>query len=350
MDMVEILQLAVKEKVSDIFLIAGRPASFRKNGTLYSVNEERLMPEDTKKLIYSIYELAHRKDIEKLEQKGDDDFSFSIQGLSRFRVSTFLQRSSLSAVIRVIAFSLPDPVALGIPEELIHLGDYKKGMILVTGPAGSGKSTSLACVIDYINRTRAAHIITLEDPIEYIHRHQMSIVTQREISQDTESYISALKAALRQSPDVILLGEMRDYETISVAVTAAETGHLIFSTLHTIGASSTINRIIDVFPPNQQKQISLQLSTVLDAVVSQQLVPDKNGGMVPVFEIMTVTPAIRNMIREGKVHQMDSVIYSAGSQMLSMDSSLLKLVSKGVITEKTALMYASNPDMMKKRL
>jgi len=350
MELQEILALAVEQGVSDIFFVAGRPITFRKIDTIYSINEERLMPDDTHRLITEIYSLAHGKSIENFEATGDDDFSFSIPSLSRFRVSTYLQRGSMSAVIRVISFSMPDPQALGIPEQLIHMGDYKKGLVLVTGPAGSGKSTSLACVIDYINSTRASHIITLEDPIEYIHRHKLSIVSQREIAQDTKSYLSALKAALRQSPDVILLGEMRSYEEISVAVTAAETGHLIFSTLHTTGASNTINRIIDVFPANQQRQIAIQLATVLNAVVSQQLIPDVDGNMIPVFEVMTVTPAIRNMIRENKIHQIDGQIYSAGKDMMSMDGSLLQLYKAGRITERTALTYAADPDMLRKRL
>ncbi len=224
-------------------------------------------------------------------------------------------------------------------------------MVLVTGPAGSGKSTTLACIIDSINRNRDAHIITLEDPLEYLHRHGRSIVSQREINVDTENYVVALRAALRQSPDVILLGEMRDYETINVAMTAAETGHLLLSTLHTIGAANTIDRIIDVFPANQQRQIAIQLSTVLNAVVSQQLVPTVDGQVVPAFEIMTVTPAIRNMIRDNKVHQIDGIIYSsAKDDMISMDSSLQKLCKNGTISRDTALAYASNPEMLAKKI
>ena len=224
-------------------------------------------------------------------------------------------------------------------------------MVLVTGPAGSGKSTTLACIIDYINRNYDKHIITLEDPLEFLHRHNRSIVSQREINVDTENYVTALRASLRQSPDVILLGEMRDYETMQVAMTAAETGHLLFSTLHTIGAANTIDRIIDVFPPNQQRQIAVQLSMVLQAVVSQQLVPTTDGGITPAFEIMIVNPAIRNMIRDNKIPQIDGLIYSsAGNDLVSMDSSLLSLYKNGRITADTALAYASNPEMLKKKL
>ena len=238
-----------------------------------------------------------------------------------------------------------------IPEYVVHLGDISKGMVLVTGPAGSGKSTTLACIIDQINRNQQKHIITLEDPIEYLHRHDKSIVSQREINVDTENYVMALRAALRQSPDVVLLGEMRDYETITVAMTAAETGHLLLSTLHTIGAANTIDRIIDVFPANQQRQISVQLSMVLTAVVSQQLVPTVDGKVVPALEIMTVTPAIRNMIRDNKVHQIDGIIYSSMKEdMISMDASLLNLCKRGIIDQKTAIKYATNPDMLSKKL
>lgn len=237
------------------------------------------------------------------EQSGDDDFSFAIPGLSRFRVSAYKQSGALSVVIRIISFSLPNPTEIGIPQRIIDFSNFSKGLVLVTGTAGSGKSTTLACIIDAINHHYRKHIITLEDPLEFLHRHDLSIVSQREINVDTESYVTALRVSLRQRPDVILLGEMRDYETMQVAMTAAETGHLIFSTLHTIGAASTIDRIIDVFPPNQQHQIAVQLSMVLQAVISQQLVPTIDGKMIPVFEIMTVTPAIRNMIRDNQDHR-----------------------------------------------
>ena len=221
----------------------------------------------------------------------------------------------------------------------------------MTGSAGSGKSTTLACMIDDINRNFEKHIVTLEDPLEFLHQHKKSIISQREINVDTESYVSALRAVLRQSPDVILLGEMRDYETIQIAMTAAETGHLIFSTLHTIGSANTIDRIIDVFPPSQQRQIAVQLSMVLQAVVSQHLVPTVHGTLVPAFEIMTVTPAIRNMIRDNKIPQIDGIIYSSsGQDMISMDSSLANLYKEGTITRETALTYASNPDMLSRKL
>lgn len=347
----EILEQAVREDVSDIFIVAGLPVSCRKNGNIIQTQEEKLFPKETEALLNEIYGMAGDRDMMNLLVHGDDDFSFAIPGVSRFRVSAYKQRGALSAVIRIITFQLPNPQELGIPEAVMQFADHTKGMILVTGSAGSGKSTTLACLIDRINNTRNTHIITLEDPLEYLHRHNKSIVSQREIKIDTDNYVTALKASLRQSPNIILLGEMRDYETISVAMTAAETGHLLFSTLHTIGAANTIDRIIDVFPPNQQHQIAVQLSMVLNAVISQQLVPTVDGGMVPAFEIMSVTPAIRNMIRDNKVHQIDGLIAtSAKDDMISMDMSLMNLCKKGIITKETALTYASNPEMLKKRL
>jgi twitching motility protein PilT len=351
MNIEEVLKQAVNDNVSDVFIIAGLPISFRKYGQICREGEQKLFPADTEALLTQIYHLADERDIQKLHNLGDDDFSFAIPGISRFRVSAYKQRGSLSAVIRVITFQTPDPKTLGLPDYIIELGSTKKGMILVTGPAGSGKSTTLSCMIDHINCTENKHIITLEDPVEFLHRHNKSIVSQREIEVDTVSYVTALRAALRQSPDIILLGEMRDYETIQVAMTAAETGHLLLSTLHTIGAANTIDRIIDVFPANQQRQIAVQLSMSLTAVISQQLVPAKDQTMVPAFEIMTVTPAIRNMIRDNKVHQIDGLIYSSGKEdMISMDASLLNLYQKGVITKETALNYASNAEMLQKKL
>ncbi|PWJ47239.1 type IV pilus twitching motility protein PilT [Faecalicatena contorta] len=346
-----ILEQAVTDGASDIFIVAGLPVACRKNGVTARLYKDKLLPVDTEALLSEIYQMAENRDISKLYQHGDDDFSFAIQGVSRFRVSAYKQRGTLSAVIRIITFQLPDPKELGIPDHIIQLGNSSKGMTLVTGPAGSGKSTTLACIIHQINKTKCGHIITLEDPLEFLHRHDQSIVSQREINVDTDSYVNALRAALRQSPDVILLGEMRDYETINVAMTAAETGHLLFSTLHTIGAANTIDRIIDVFPPNQQKQIGVQLSMVLNSVVSQQLVPTVDGKVVPAFEIMTVTPAIRNMIRDNKVHQIDGLIYSSVKEdMVSMDTSLLKLYQAGTISKETALTYAANPEMLGKKL
>ena len=343
------LSKAAEQHASDIFIIAGRPLSIKTDGHL-STYGDRLMPEQTSEILEAIYQMANNRDISRLHNTGDDDFSFSIPGLSRFRINAYKQRGSLAAVIRVIAFQLPDPAELSIPEDVMSIADLTKGMVLVTGSAGSGKSTTMACLIDRINHSREGHIITLEDPLEYLHRHDRCIVSQREICTDTENYITSLRATLRQSPDVILLGEMRDHETIQTAMTAAETGHLILSSLHTLGAANSLNRIIDVFEPSQQHQIIMQLSMVLQAVISQQLVPDVNGKNIPVFEIMRLTPAIRNMIRDNKIHQIDGVISSSPGQMRSMDQSLFELYKNGRITKETAINYAMNPEMLRRRL
>lgn len=346
----EILTSTVQSNASDIFIIAGLALSYRREGKIFIENTEKLMPDDTESLVRQIYDISGRS-INQFTQTGDDDFSFAIPGLSRFRVNAYKQRGTYAAVIRVITFHLPDPDELGIPESIMKVSDLSKGMVLVTGPAGSGKSTTLACIINRINHSRSCHIITLEDPIEFLHRHDKSIVSQREVNVDTESYVTALRATLRQSPDIIQLGEMRDYETISVAMTAAETGHLLFSTLHTLGAANTINRIIDVFPANQQRQIAVQLSTVLTCVISQQLVPAVDGSLTLAYEIMNVTPAIRNMIRDNKVYQIDGVIYSSpGPDMIAMDTCLQNLYEAGKITKDTALLYAANPEMLGRKL
>ena len=351
LDVIDFLQKAVSSGASDMFIIAGLPASIRINGNIVHLNDTKLLPADTENIILQIYNLAGNRNIETLELTGDDDFSFAVPGLSRFRVSAYKQRGSFSVVVRVITFELPDPKVLDIPDYIMDFANFSKGLVLITGPAGSGKSTTLACLIDHINHTQSKHIITLEDPLEFLHRHDKSIVSQREINVDTESYVTALRACLRQSPDVILLGEMRDYETIHVAMTAAETGHLIFSTLHTIGAANTIDRIIDIFPPNQQRQIAVQLSMVLQAVVTQQLVPTIDDHMVPAFEIMTVTPAIRNMIRDNKIPQIDGILYSSANQnMISLDTSLVNLYKSGRISKDTALSYATNREMIQRRL
>ena len=347
----QLLEKTVSSNASDVFIVAGLPVSMRLNGIIVHEDEERLKPNDTAEIIKQIYQMANNRNFDRFLETGDDDFSCSIPGLSRFRVNTYRQRSSLAAVIRVIAFELPHPDELNIPEDVMSVADFTRGMVLVTGPAGSGKSTTMACIVDRINHSREGHIITLEDPLEYLHRHDKCIVSQREICTDTESYLVSLRATLRQSPDVILLGEMRDYETIQTAMTAAETGHLILSSLHTTGAANTIGRIVDVFEPAQQRQISIQLSMVLQAVISQQLIPDVNGHTIPVFEVMRLNPAIRNMIRDNKVHQIDGVIASSAHEhMRSMDQSLLELYKQSKITKETALKFTSNADMLKRKL
>ena len=347
----EILDEATRLKAADIFLVAGIPVTYKCSGRqVRSADGEILMPPRLEELVRQIY-IMSRRDPRNFDNEIDDDFSFSVADQGRYRVNVFRQRGSAAAVIRVIHFGLPDPAELGIPESVLSLADVKKGLVLITGAAGTGKSTTLACILDRINRTRDAHIITMEDPIEYIHRHNRSIVTQREISIDTPSYLDSLRSALRESPDVILLGEMRDYDTISAAITAAETGVLLFSTLHTSGVSNTIGRILDVYPSSQQQQVKIQLSQILKGVVCQQLVPTKDGGQTAVFEIMKTNPAIQNMIREDKLHQLDSALQSGAAEgMCTMDGSLLSLYRAGKITKDTALMYSVHYENMAKRL
>ncbi len=346
----ELLKRAVDDNASDVFIIAGRGLSYKVNGVIKEIDSEIVMPDISERMIREIFDIADRN-IDKYIETGDDDFSVTIRGLSRFRVSVYKQRGSFAAVIRIVPFGIPDYKKLGIGENVMDVVNKTKGLILVTGPAGGGKSTTLACMIDRINHSRNSHIITLEEPIEYLHRNDKSIISQREIEFDTMDYVSALRASLRQAPDVILVGEMRDYETISTAMTAAETGHLVISTLHTVGASNTVDRIIDVFPANQQPQIRVQLAMLLQAIVSQQLVPTVDGGLVPVFEIMYANNAIRNMIRESKTHQLNATIVSSASEgMISMDNSLLELYKKGVISKDIAIRYALNPDNLSKRI
>lgn len=347
MEIKELLSKAVSEGASDVFIVPNLPITLKIKGDYRQVNEEIMAPGTTKALIDQIYALAHSRDDQKLTEHGDDDFSFSISGLGRFRANTFSQRGSLAVVLRIINFELPGPEALHIPDVVMQTSTYSHGLVLVTGPAGSGKSTTLANIINRINETRKGHIITMEDPLEYIHTHKQSIVSQREIPTDTDSYVTALRAALRQSPDILLLGEMRDLETIEVAMTAAETGLLVFSTLHTIGAANTVDRIIDVFPVGQQRQIRTQLSMVLKAVISQQLLPGINGELVPAFEVMLVNLAIQNMIREEKIFQIGSAIYSGAKEgMIAMDTSILNLYKQGLITKETALVHSLNYKLM----
>ena len=344
------LKQAVDEGASDLFIVAGKAVSIKKDGEIVPVNDSRLMPEGSETLVRELYSMAHRP-IERCMSVGDDDFSLSVTGMARFRINTYRQRGSLAAVIRVVSFGIPNWRNMDIPEEVMKIARMTRGMVLVTGPAGGGKSTTLACIVDAVNNSRNAHIITLEDPIEYLHRNHLSIISQRELAMDTSSYVTALRASLRQAPDVILLGEMRDLETIQTAMTAAETGHLVISTLHTVGAVNTIDRIIDVFPPTQQQQVRIQLAQVLKTVVSQQLLPTVDGGMVPAFEIMHLNNAVRTMVRDSRIHQIDSVIQtSAAEGMISMDESILRLCKAGRITAETALHCAMNPDQLQKKL
>ena len=344
-----LLKRAIELNASDIFITVGVPPTLKIQGVLQPFGSDVLYPQDTEKLVRGLF---NRDEFMKnYLENGEKDFSISLPGVGRFRVNAYTQRGSMAAAIRVLQFEEPDPVALGIPQTVLDFSKKNRGLILVTGPAGSGKSTTLSVLINLINKERSCHILTLEDPIEYLHRHNKSIADQREIGVDTKNYAQALRSSLRQAPDVILIGEMRDLETISIALTAAETGHLVLSTLHTVGAAKTMDRIIDVFPPNQQEQVRIQLSTVLQAVITQQLLPSPEKGRVAAFEIMIVNHAIRNLIRESKNMQIDAAIQTSRSMgMISMDASIADLCNKGLVTREDALTYCMNPDTLMKYL
>ena len=344
----EILKKALEHEGSDVFIVPGSPIMTKSSGKMIQITEDKVFPADIAKLVDRAYELAGRGR-ETLEKEGDDDFSFAVARLSRFRCNTYYQRGSLALTCRTVAFGLPSPEERHIPDVVMRLSELRSGMILVTGPAGNGKSTTLACMVDRINQTRSGHIITIEDPIEYLHTHKKCLVSQREVPSDSRTFARALRASLREAPDVIMLGEMRDIETISTAITAAETGHLLLSSLHTLGAAKTIDRVVDAFPANQQNQIRAQLSMVLRAVVSQRLVLTKDGTLYPVFEVMRVNPAIQNLIREGKTHQIDNAIYGGGEDMLSMDTELARLLKEDRITKEQAQLLAIHPEAIERQ-
>ena len=343
----ELLELTVKEGASDLHLTVGISPIIKVNGKLVRLEHEILRPEDTEAYAREILQDAY----EKYDAIGEYDTSYSIHGKGRFRVNIYKQRNSTALAIRVISLDMPTIDSLGYPETLKDICNLKRGLVLVTGPTGSGKSTTLAALINEINSNRESHIITIEDPIEFLHKHNKSIVNQREIGKDTLSYERALKAALREDPDVILIGEMRDLETISTAITAAETGHLVFSTLHTIGAAKTIDRIVDVFPPHQQEQIKIQLASVLQTIISQQLVETVDGDRTAALEIMVATPAIKNLIREGKTHQIESSIQTGSKYgMRTMDMELANLYREGIITQETAMNSAIDREILSRLL
>ena len=345
----DILRVAKDAGASDVHLTVGIPPKMRVYGSLITMDYPKLLPADTLDILISIMTETQR---ERFEERGEYDMSFSLPNVGRYRLNAFKQRGSIAMAFRLVGTEIPSPESLGIPKSIVDLYQRKRGLVLVTGPTGSGKSTTLAAVIDKINSCRDAHIITLEDPIEYLHQHKLSMVNQREIGLDSDNYANALRAALREDPDVILIGEMRDFETISVAITAAETGHLVLSTLHTIGAASTVDRVIDVFPPHQQQQIRVQLANVLEAVISQQLIMTADGnGRVAAFEVMHANHAIRNLIREGKSHQIPSIIQTNRKiGMITMDDAILQLYYDGKIDRELAIQFAQDVDGMEQKI
>lgn len=347
--MEEILQVAADNKASDIHITVGLPPIMRVNGSLKHMNYDVIVPAEAERIIARILDEGHKKIFEEM---GEVDFSAHIDPIGRYRVNVFRQRGNIAAALRTISTVIPRAEDLGVPAAVVDLYKKKRGLVLVTGPTGSGKSTTLASLIDVINTKRDCHILTLEDPIEYLHEHKLGMVNQREMGADSQNYANSLRAALREDPDVILVGEMRDLETISVAVTAAETGHLVLSTLHTIGAAATIDRIIDVFPPHQQQQMRVQLAMVMQAVISQQLMPTADGRRrVAAFEIMLSNPAIKNLIREGKNHQIESIIQTNKKiGMQTMDDCILELYQKGLVTENVALEFAQDVPALEKRM
>lgn len=345
----EILTVAKEVKASDVHITVGVPPKVRVHGELMNMNYPVLNKADSEAIIRTT---LNERQAEILEEKGEVDFALSLPQIGRFRVNVFRQRGALSAALRLVNTIIPKPEDLGVPPSVINLYKKKRGLVLVTGPTGSGKSTTLASLINLINENTSAHVITLEDPIEYLHSHKMATVNQREIGMDSLSYENALRAALREDPDVILVGEMRDLETISTAITAAETGHLVFSTLHTIGAAATIDRIIDVFPPHQQQQIRIQLAMVLEAVISQQLIPTADGkGRVAAFEVLHSIPAIKNLIRENKTFQIPTTMQTNKKMgMQTMDDALFYLYAQGIISRDNALNYAQDQSTLEKKL
>ncbi len=345
----EMLKVAKEAGASDVHLTVGVPPKMRVNGKLITMNYDRLLPPDTKALLD---EIMNDQQKARFEEYGEYDMSFSIPNQGRYRANAYKQRGSVALALRLVGTQVPSAESLGLPPSVIDLYQRKRGLVLVTGPTGSGKSTTLAAIIDKINNNRECHVITLEDPIEYLHQHRLSMVNQREIGLDSQNYATALRAALREDPDVILVGEMRDFETISVAITAAETGHLVLSTLHTIGAASTVDRVIDVFPPHQQQQVRVQFANVLEAVVSQQLIPRADGsGRVAAFEVLHANHAVRNLIREAKSHQLMSIMQTNRKMgMIAMDEAIIQLYTAGTISKEMAIQFAQDPDGMVNKL
>jgi len=346
-DFAEVLLQVMERGASDLHLTAGSPPMIRHHGRLHALDYPKMTPQLTREVVYSILTNEQRQ---RLETDWQIDFAYSIPGRARFRVNAYFQRASIGAALRLIPSDMPKLETLGLPRTLDDFVAKPRGFVLVTGPTGSGKSTTLAAMLDKINATRHEHILTIEDPIEFLHRHQKCIVNQRELGSDTKSFAMALKAALRQDPDVILVGEMRDLETISTALTAAETGHLVFATLHTQDTAQTVDRIVDVFPPEQQGQVRVQLSVALQGIITQQLIATADGkGRAVAAEILVPTPAVRNLIREGKTHQIYSALQTGGSHgMQTMDASLVELARQHKITREVAESRSGQPDELRR--
>lgn len=350
MDINTVLEEAIKRKTSDVHITVGRPVSYRIHGNIVPMNDYILKSEDTIELGKPMYE-HNPLLIKRLEELGEIDFAYQMPDGNRFRVNLFKQRGNIAIVLRLLPVSIPSAEKLGIPKVVMDLCDLKRGLVLVTGSTGSGKSTTLASIIGSINEKHEHHILTIEDPVEFVHPHKKSIVNQRELGNDTQSFANALRAALREDPDVILVGEMRDFETIQTAITAAETGHVVFSTLHTNSAATTIDRVIDVFPTDQQNQVRAQLANELQAVISQQLLPKEGGGRVAAIEVMLMNDAIRNHIRKGETFQIPSTIQTnKRAGMILMDDAIFELYLQGLISKDTAFLYSHKKDEMKKRL
>jgi twitching motility protein PilT len=345
----QLFKVMVENGASDLHLTVGSAPAMRLSGEIVRVKVGNLTAEDTKRLAYQILTESQRSELEKNLEL---DFSFGVKGLARFRANVFYSKGGVAAVFRQIPSQVPDFDALGLPSILLEMADVSNGLYLVTGPTGSGKSTTLASIIDRLNSNEAGHIVTLEDPIEFVHQHKNCIVNQREIGTDTLAFAKGLKSLLRQDPDIVLVGELRDVETIEAALEIAETGHLVFGTLHTNSTVQTINRIINVFSADQQDQIRTLLSFVLQGVVAQQLLPKKGGGRVLVQEILRPNPAIRNLIREDKMHQVYSQMQIGQEQsgMTTMNQSIKKMLDKGLIEKETAMSYSNNPEEMAKML
>lgn len=349
--LLDLLKKAAGASASDVFLVAGSAPLMKKDGKLIPLRDGDLYPDDSARLVTQAYRLAGRE-MDGFLQEGDDDFSFSVRGLGRFRASVYKQRNSQAAAFRLVPFGLPDPDLLGIPKEVLDLSHASSGLVVICGPSGNGKSTTLACIADRVRQSREGHIITIEDPVEFLYPHGKCIVSQREAFSDTKGYLQGLKSALRQAPDAVLIGEMRDAEVIRTAVEAAEAGTLVLSTMHGTGVAGSVSRILEALRgTGDADAVSQQLAVCLSAVVYERLLPKRDGGFVPAFGLLRMTPAVRTLVRERKVEQLASAVRSGGSEgMLSFDRNVLNLYRDGAITKEMAVLYAEDPDYMQEKM